>query len=1039
MAVEAFTLLAILRATDEASKIIDKVTEALNALGGAADRAAASAAESSKIIDESLLQTASGADAVSVASARLAAAESKVNVALGEQAAAERDLLAARASGASDDVLAAAADRLAVAERNAAIATREHEAAQARYDATMATAIAVRNGTANATSRLTSVSAAYASGLDKAWNVSKYGIAITAAVGYESVKTAAKFQQSMTMIRTQAHDTTDNINQMGQELISLAPKVGKTPDELAQGLYHITSAGIRGAHAMDILKAAVMGAQMGNADLEDTTQAMIAIFSSGIGGVKNMQDAMAQLNAVVGTGDMRMGDLAKAMGTGIMPSAKQAGLSLIDVGAAMATLTDNATKPIDAANRLRMSFSMMASPTQAAQKAFAAVGLKGTQLAEDMRKPDGLLVALEDLKKHLSMPVTGAQFTGSLKGAQTIMGNMGLSADQAAQQIHKFGIGGAYAEGQLHKFGLTFPQIQAAMSKLGPNAVEQTTILARAFGGGRTSGAILTLMNELDKLKGKYPAIRDGAKDFQKSWEATTHTAVFQANSVKASVSAIGTAIGTALLPVVQQLLGDVVNLLGPILAWVQSHQKLTKQIFEVVLVLGGLIGYMKIAMGIAKAFTAIMALLDVEMDANPIGLVVAAIGLLVIAIIYAWNHFSWFRTAVKAVWDALKIAVVAVVNALVDTWHWMVSAGEAVWQALIAAWDGVVSAAKAVWGFLTGIWNDIVDTTVSVWNGIVDFFKKWWPLLLVIFMPFVALIIGIWNHFHKQIIGTAKTVWNAVKNFFVMIWHGIESAAVSIWHMIYNVIVRPIEMVWNFMKPIWSTIGGWMKSAWNGIKAAAVYIWGLIKAGIINPIVAVWNKISEIFGKVASYMGKQMSAAWNAIKSVVGKFWEIGKDIVMGIINGISNAAGSLFSSLKNLASNALNAAKSLLGIGSPSKVFANEIGKWIPHGIAKGITDHAQVAHEAVSKLAKGLPGVSIDGDANIKVTGTTKLTNAQGLAGPSLASGAGRPAGYGVYIDMRGSQLMSEKDYDVLADRLGRRIATRILPAGGVRIRM
>ena len=64
-----------------------------------------------------------------------------------------------------------------------------------------------------------------------------------------------------------------------------------------------------------------------------------------------------------------------------------------------------------------------------------------------------------------------------------------------------------------------------------------------------------------------------------------------------------------------------------------------------------------------------------------------------------------------------------------------------------------------------------------------------------------------------------------------------------------------------------------------------------------------------------------------------------IGSNIVSGIVSGVSNAAGALYSTLSSLASNALSAAKSALGINSPSKVFRDTVGISIPEGIAVGV----------------------------------------------------------------------------------------------------
>ena len=67
-------------------------------------------------------------------------------------------------------------------------------------------------------------------------------------------------------------------------------------------------------------------------------------------------------------------------------------------------------------------------------------------------------------------------------------------------------------------------------------------------------------------------------------------------------------------------------------------------------------------------------------------------------------------------------------------------------------------------------------------------------------------------------------------------------------------------------------------------------------------------------------------------------EFLEAGKQIIEGLKTGIKNAWSSLKESVKELFKGLLGNVKELLGIGSPSKVFA-EIGRNIPKGMMIGI----------------------------------------------------------------------------------------------------
>lgn len=329
------------------------------------------------------------------------------------------------------------------------------------------------------------------------------GGTLAIAGGLASAITQAKnFGQQMELIRTQAGATQTEVDSMSTSLLAMAREVATTPEKLAMGLYHVESAGLRGAKALEVLKVAAEGAKVGNADLEAVTNALVAANQSGVKGVESMTGAMGTLNGIVGAGNMRMQDLADAMGTGVLSTAKNYGVSLQSVGAALASMTDQGIPAVDAATRLNSAMRLMAAPTSKAIKLLKSIGLDQTQLANDLRGPGGMLTAITDLKKHLD--------------------------------------------------------------KSGLSLVQQSALIAGAF-GGKQSGAILTLIGNVDLLGKKTAAVAKGAGAFGDAWAATQEEASFKWDRFNASLSAAAIKIGTVALPVVTQALDDI----G---AWVDTH-----------------------------------------------------------------------------------------------------------------------------------------------------------------------------------------------------------------------------------------------------------------------------------------------------------------------------------------------------------------------------------------------------------------------------------------------------------------------------------
>ena len=318
-----------------------------------------------------------------------------------------------------------------------------------------------------------------ASGLIKVGEIAAVGMAAGLAV---AVKSAISFQAAMELIQTQAGASADEVTTMSKAVLGLAASVGTGPEELAAGLFHVESAGFRGARALDVLKIAAEGAKVGHADLESVTNALVGALNSGVGGITDTASAMGVLNAVVGSGNLRMQDLADAFGTGILSSAKSFGVTIESVGAAIADLTRQGIPAIDAATRLRMSLSLLAAPTPKAIQLLGSIGIKSNQLALDMRGPDGILGAIRDLKKHLD--ASGLSLT------------------------------------------------------------EQATLISHAFGGGRSSSAILALIGSVNQLQTVQDQVNASTTQFPIAWQEAQQTVQVQIDKLKAGLTAAGITIG---------------------------------------------------------------------------------------------------------------------------------------------------------------------------------------------------------------------------------------------------------------------------------------------------------------------------------------------------------------------------------------------------------------------------------------------------------------------------------------------------------------
>ena len=144
-------------------------------------------------------------------------------------------------------------------------------------------------------------------------------------------------------------------------------------------------------------------------------------------------------------------------------------------------------------------------------------------------------------------------------------------------------------------------------------------------------------------------------------------------------------------------------------------------------------------------------------------------------------------------------------------------------------------------------------------------------------------------------------------------------------------------------------------------ILAAGDLMSGLIR-GLIEALPRVLYRLPEIIIAIASGLLKG-----------VGSIVDVGTQMVRGLFEGIRNAGTWLYNKLRGWVSNVLGWVKRLFGIHSPSKVFADEIGKFIPPGITVGV-------EEAMPRALRDM-GQELSALSNIPIPGSVSNTTHMG----------------------------------------------------------
>ena len=149
-------------------------------------------------------------------------------------------------------------------------------------------------------------------------------------------------------------------------------------------------------------------------------------------------------------------------------------------------------------------------------------------------------------------------------------------------------------------------------------------------------------------------------------------------------------------------------------------------------------------------------------------------------------------------------------------------------------------------------------------------------------------------------------------------------------------------------------------------ITAAAGQVVGKLLSTIVNHLPQILAQGVAITVKIAAGLIQALPSIISAVVSLVanivsgfatGTDWgSVGVNIIKGIVNGLQSMASALWDAITDIAKGAFNAVKEFFGIASPSKLMRDEIGRYIPAGIAEGITGNAGLVSDAMDDIGAG-----------------------------------------------------------------------------------
>lgn len=321
--------------------------------------------------------------------------------------------------------------------------------------------------------------------------------------------------------------------------------------------------------------------------------------------------------------------------------------------------------------------------------------------------------------------------------------------------------------------------------------------------------------------------------------------------------------------------------------------------------------------------------------------------------------------TTILQVAGQIQQVLGAVGAQIAGTWDSMARAA----APLVPVFQELLVALTPVGQFLGGVLLGAIGRVTGAIPGLINIITG----LVTALTGGVQIMTGLFGLF-------VNTIVKLLMGDFAGAWEQAKTSIGNIMSGIGNILLGGIEIIAGILRTLIGAVVGAFTTLYDAVVGHSIV------PDMVNAIV---DWFAQLPGRVGEWVRQVVSDTVAKFGELAGQAVRLGSDIVGGVVQGVKDAGGRLFDSLRNLAGNALDAAKGALGIKSPSTVFAAEVGIPIVQGITQGILAGERGLSDAVVTILRSMSRLAMEVDL-ADILGKNDLARLD-----ALADGLGRVA--------------------------------------------
>ena len=352
-----------------------------------------------------------------------------------------------------------------------------------------------------------------------------------------------------------------------------------------------------------------------------------------------------------------------------------------------------------------------------------------------------------------------------------------------------------------------------------------------------------------------------------------------------------------------------------------------------------------------------------------------------------AWTSITSF---LSGVWNGISTTATTIFNGIRD---FIVNVFTVIGALIVAPLQAIQNGINTVFGWILSFITQQMNSTNTVWSTVWTAIYNVVNTIFTLIRGYISTVVNairtIIVVFLDLLKGDWQGAWDAIKSFFTTTWDGIVAFLTPIINGIKTTIGNVLNAIQSVWASIWNAISGVVSTIWNAISGVVSTCIQNVRntiSTVLNAIsgvwTSVWNRVSSFLGNIWHGITSAVSNGIQSVSNTVGRIkstvlgavsgagrwlYDTGRQVIQGLINGIGGAFKWVKDTIGNLGKNLIGWAKGVLGIHSPSRIFRDEVGKWIPAGMAQGIDKASGLVADSIDGLTDMVPTVSLKTDAS------------------------------------------------------------------------